>query len=87
MAYLSDLYKKLSEKAELFPLPEVHLLGNAGCVIAGHRGLYSLSDEEVIVRRKYDRVRVVGKGLKAESADESEIVLLGEILSVSLLSE
>ena len=87
MAYLQELKRRSSEIAGAFPSSEVQIIGRKKCVIAGHKGLYSLTTEEVVVRRRGDRILVRGAGLRVEDADEGEIRIGGEILSVEFLPE
>jgi len=87
MAYLLELFKKAKSDNELCIGFEVQIIGNEKCAIAGHRGLYSLSDAEVVIRRKKGFVCIRGEGLKLENADEGEIILCGTIFEVCFISE
>ena len=86
MAYLQELRKKYSDLSDL-PVSEVQILGRDLCVIAGHKGLYSVRENEIVIRRRDGRVLVRGNGLRVQDADEGEIRLRGEICSVEFLSE
>ena len=87
MAYLQNLRKKITENSEALPAPEVQILGRERCVIAGHKGLYSLSEEEVVVRRRNDRVLVRGRRLRVQEADQTEICICGEVHSLEFIAE
>jgi len=86
MAYLQELREKFT-LADGFPASEVQLLGRSRCVVAGHKGLYSISDSEVIVRRRDCRLLILGTGLHVEGADSGEIRIDGEIRAVEFLME
>ena len=87
MAYLQDIRRKIGEKEGLLSFSELHLLNGERCVIAGHKGLYSVGDELIVVRRRVGRVAVRGEGLRVLSADQSEIELSGKIFAVEYLAE
>jgi len=69
----------------LFGASEVHVLNGELCVIGGHKGLYSVCSDAVVVRQRRCRVSVSGRDLAVASADESEIYIRGTILSVQYI--
>ena len=87
MAYLQDIRRKISEKEGLFSFSELHLIKGAHCVIAGHKGLYSVGADLIVIRRRGGRIAVRGEGLRVLTADQSEIELSGKIFAVEYLSE
>ncbi|MBQ9370335.1 MAG: hypothetical protein IJU10_04590 [Clostridia bacterium] len=86
MAYLQEFRKKIAEVVGA-PVPEVQILGRTKCIVAGHKGLYSLSEDEVVIRRWDGRLLLRGRGLHVEDADEEEIRIGGEILAVEFAAE
>ena len=82
MAYLSDVRRKLAARDGLFASHEVHVLSGRVCVVAGHKGLYSLSESVVVARVSDGLLAVRGRGLRIDYADGGEICISGEILSV-----
>ena len=86
MAYADDL-KDILRKAGEPVGSEIALYGRDCVVFSGHKGLTSLSSEEVVVRLGKGGVRVVGEELKVEKASPQEIYLRGNILSLSFFSD
>ena len=82
MAKVADIKGKLAARDGLFATSEVRIVGGRACFIAGHKGLYSVSEGVVVVRMAGGLLSVTGKGLTVDYADGSEISVSGEILSV-----
>ena len=87
MAYFQNIVKELAEKVGVSPFSELHVVNGSYCVLSGHKGLYSISEEEVVVRRRGGRLSVRGAGLRVSAADGGEIVIAGKILSVTYLED
>ena len=87
MAYLQDIRRKIGEKEGLFSFSELHLLNGERCVIAGHKGLYSVAEDLIVVRQRVGRIAVRGAGLRVLSADPCEIELSGKIFAAEYLAE
>ena len=83
MAYSEDI-KSVFKEDGLSPV-EVSLYGSRALVISGHKGLSSISEEEIVVRRKRGSIRVCGSDLKVEKASPDELFLSGEIRVVEFL--
>ncbi|MBO7389867.1 MAG: YabP/YqfC family sporulation protein [Clostridia bacterium] len=80
MAYLEDIKRIFgSEKTGEC---EVLLSGTSALVISGHRGLSSLSEGEIVVRRKRGSLRVAGRALRLLQASPAELYIAGEIRAV-----
>lgn len=60
------------------------LLLPAGAVVSGHKGLASLSSQEIGVRLREGIALFSGEGLRLEKASPSEIFISGRIRSVIL---
>ena len=80
MAYLEDIKRIFGseKKGEC----EVLLSGTSALVISGHRGLSSLSEGEIVVRRKRGSLRVAGRALRLLQASPAELYIAGEIRAV-----
>ena len=80
MAYLEDIKRIFgSERAGEC---EVLLSGRSVLVISGHKGLSSLSDEEIVVRTKKASLRISGADLRLVQASPAEVYIAGKIRSV-----
>ena len=71
----------------MFGGAEICLRGKRFLVVAGHKGLLSLSQTEVVIRLVKGRVIVLGEGLKVQKMSPSEIYLEGKISSLTLPEE
>ena len=82
MVYSEDVKRIFRERGEELVGCEVSLLGNTALVISGHRGLCSLSPEEIVVRRKRYTLRVTGSDLRLEKASPAELYVSGVIRAI-----
>ena len=83
MAYMDDIKRIFG--SERVGDCEVLLTGSSALVISGHKGLSSLSDEEIVVRRKKGCIRVVGRALRLLQGSPAELYIAGDIRSVECL--
>ena len=81
MAFSEDVKKVFHIGSEGLGGSEICVKGNL-VVISGHKGLLSLSEEEVSVRLHSGRVLLSGKGLAVKMASPSEIYVEGRIDSL-----
>ena len=82
MAFSEDIKKVFHKGSEEISGAEISLLGRSLVVISGHKGLSSLCENEVVVRLKGGRVRVVGENLRVEKVSPAEVYLCGKIAGV-----
>ena len=87
MAYAEDIKEWIRENSEKHGGSEISLLGKSFAVISGHKGLSSLSSEEVVVRLRKGSVRLLGEEIGVEKASPCEIYLRGAFRSVEFLSD
>ena len=85
MIYAEDLKRIFGETADRFVGSEITIYGSSALVITGHRGLSSLTPEEIVVRRRGGSVTVLGRGLRLLKAGPEELYISGEICSISYL--
>ena len=64
---------------------EVSLFGFSGAVVSGHKGLSSISAEEVVVRLKKGGVRIAGECLCVKKASPTEVYVTGRVRAVEFL--
>ncbi len=62
---------------------EVALYGNSALVVSGHKGLRSLSSEQVVVRVKKGALVIAGSDLAVVKAGPEEIYVSGVIRSLT----
>ena len=82
MAFSEDVKKVFHIGSEGLDGSEICFRGNHLVVISGHKGLLSLSEEEVSIRLRSGRVLLSGKGLAVKMASPSEIYVKGRIDSL-----
>ena len=82
MAFSEDV-KKLFHREEGRRGSEVCLIDRSLVVISGHKGLLSLSPEEIAVRLPSERLLITGEDLSARRASPTEIYVTGRIRSLS----
>lgn len=87
MIYAEDVKKIFKQKTELFGGAEISVFDSEALVVSGHKGLLSLSSEEVVVRLKTGCLRVLGGGLSVLKASPSEIYLSGAIRALEFPEE
>lgn len=85
MAFLNDWKNRIG--GEFAPPYEISMLGDALFVLAGHKGLYAISDSEIVARVKGGKLRVFGRGLKVDAVSKEEIYVKGEISGVERIYE
>ena len=83
MIYAEDLKRIFGENADRLVGSEITIYGSSALVITGHKGLSSLTPEEIVVRRKNGNITVCGQGLRLLKAGPEELYIAGEIRSVS----
>lgn len=62
----------------------VEILGDRRILIENHRGVVTYSKEKILVKVKYGTVSVCGRNLELTSMTKDQLVIFGNIQSVSL---
>lgn len=83
MAFFEDITRVFGSLGGLDVRSEISLIGRSCAVISGHKGLCSITSDEVVVRLGKGQVRIAGSDLKVQKASSSEIFVFGGISSVS----
>ena len=84
MAYSEDI-KRIFQKGDgLFSGSEITFFTGGATVVSGHKGICSLSSEQVVVRVKNGLLKVVGQGLTLQKASPLEAYISGRITAVVL---
>lgn len=87
MAYSEDIKRVFQGGAGLGGGSEIYLLDRSVVVLSGHKGLLSLSPEEVVVRLKEGVVVLSGEELRVQKISPTEVYLQGRVLSLSFPRE
>ena len=80
---LKEAQQHGSESAPLFQ-PIVEMSGDRRVLIENHHGVISYGSEEVVVKVKYGCISVCGRGLEMTQMTREQLVILGNIQSISL---
>ena len=71
----------------ILSLPLVELWGNGRVLIEGHSGVLDYGTETITVQVSYGRVRVTGMELQLCKLCARQLVITGNITSISLIRE
>lgn len=83
------LWQRLTREADIHaqPLPGcpiVELSGRGRVLIENHRGMAEYSSQRIGVKVRFGRVVVCGRGLEVRRMTREQLVILGEVASVTL---
>ena len=84
MAYSEDLRSRFHDPNALSVPYEITVYGGSFALISGQKGLFSISDEEIVARLKKGKARVRGSELKVKCASRDEIYVSGKIKGVEI---
>ena len=82
MVFGEDLQRVFGRAKQSFGATEVSVFGIAALVVSGHKGLVSISEEEIVVRLKEGVLKVTGCSLSVKKASPNEIFIIGRIGAV-----
>ena len=87
MAYLSDIRAQSNDPNALNCAYEINLIGGTFAIISGHKGLYSISEQEIVSRVNCGKIRIYGENLKVKCVSREEIYVIGRIAGVETINE
>lgn len=61
---------------------KISVVDFSAALIEGHKGIFSYSDEEIIIQMKKSRVVICGASLKIIEINYDEIYIRGELLRI-----
>lgn len=63
--------------------PSIRMMGNEELVLSNHKGIAEYTKEQVRIKSGLGMVKVAGKGLEIKEISREEIVVAGNISSVT----
>lgn len=68
-------------------LPLVELAGHKRALIENHSGVTQYSMHEICVKVRFGQIRILGNGLTLSRMTKEQLIIIGDIESVSLCKE
>ncbi|MCL2631068.1 MAG: YabP/YqfC family sporulation protein [Firmicutes bacterium] len=83
MSFFNDTVLKLGLPHDNFVGGDkVSIFSGKGAFIEGHKGVFSVSEEEIVIKLKKEKVYISGNGLKITEINASEIYIIGKISGI-----